>query len=77
MMLRRLIIKWLFGVEFADYKRVVELCKTMVETNDALIKSCEEFRKENERLLEMSKSLIKSSEEMLEYCNEKHNKEKE
>lgn len=55
----------------------VQLCKSVVETNDELIKSCEEFRKENERLLEMSKSLIKSSEEMLGYCNEKDNKGKE
>ena len=49
----------------------VQLCKSVVETNDELIKSCEEFRKENERLLEMSKSPIKSSEEMLGYCSEK------
>lgn len=76
-MIRRLIIRWLFGVEFKDYKRIMELCKAVVETNDALIKSCEEFRKENERLLEMSKSLIKSNEEMLGYCNEKDNKGKE
>lgn len=70
-MIRRLIIRWLFGVEFKDYKNVLEIATSLADRNDMLIQSCKDAWAENEKLIEMNKAILQSNKEMLGYCNEK------
>lgn len=70
-MLRRLIIRWLFGVEFKDYKNVLEIATSLADRNDMLIQSCKDVWAENEKLIEMNKAILQSNKEMLGYCSEK------